>query len=202
MNGDLTWQGFTKIKDEAEAALVSIYIPEFDDAVEAGKLLSNFGAVWESTSIARKNRLLKSMLQAIYVDLDTREVVGLLPKETFLAPIMAMADRTNVALVDSKKECLVGMVETGESRTPRPEEPIIRIYYKLVRRFVLGLFRHRRRILERPSRLNFGRPYRRLVGRIPDLWRLTSPPPGLAGSRRSRFRRLERIHVRQLLFAT
>ncbi len=45
-----------------------------------------------------------------------------------------------------------GMVETGESRTPRPEEPINRMYYKLVRRFVLGLFRHRRRILKRPSR--------------------------------------------------
>ena len=119
VNGDLTWQGFTKIKDEAEAALVSIYIPEFDDAVEAGKLLSNFGAVWESTSIARKNRLLKSMLQAIYVDLDTREVVGLLPKETFLAPIMAMADRTNVALVDSKKECFSrDGGDGGESNSP------------------------------------------------------------------------------------
>ena len=94
------------------------------------------------------------------------------------------------------------LVETGESRTPRPREPINRMYYKLVRRFVLGLFRHRRRILERPSRLIFGRPYRHRFGRIPDLWRLTSPPPGIAGSRRSRFRRLERIHVRQLFFAT
>ena len=49
-------------------------------------------------------------------------------------------------------------METGESRTPRPEEPISRMYYKLVRRFVLGLFRHRRRILERPSRLNLWPP--------------------------------------------
>ncbi len=92
----------------------------------------------------------------------------------------------------------VALVETGESRTPRPEEPINRISYKLVRRFVLGLFRYRRRNLERPSRLIFGRHYRRQAGRIPDLWRLASPLPGIAGSRRSRFRRLERIHVRQL----
>ena len=63
-------------------------------------------------------------------------------------------------------------METGESRTPRPEEPIIRMYYKLVRRFILGLFRHRRRNLERPSRFIFGHPYRRRLGRIPDLWRL------------------------------
>ena len=91
-------------------------------------------------------------------------------------------------------------METGESRTPRPEEPIIRMCYKLVRRFALGLSRHRRRNLERPSRFIFGRPYRRRVGRIPELWRLTSPHPGVAGSRRSGSRPLERIHVRQLLF--
>ena len=64
------------------------------------------------------------------------------------------------------------LVETGESRTPRPEEPIIRMCYKLVRRFVLGLFRYRRHNLERPSRFIFGRPYRHRIGRIPVLWRL------------------------------
>ena len=176
--------------------LVSIYIPEFDDAVEAGKLLSDFGTVWkllqwrEETGCSRR--------------LDRREVVGLLPQKTIMAPIRAMAERSNVLVLDANKECLKRrLVETGESRTPRPEEPIIRMYYKLVRQFVLGLFRHRRRNLERPSRFIFGRFLTGVwLACIPDLWRLASPPPGLAGSRRSRFRRLERIHVRQLLFAT
>ena len=119
INGDLTWQGFTKIKDEAEAALVSLYIPEFDDAVEAGKLLSDFGNVWKSASVGRKNRLLKSMLQAIYVDLDNREVVRLLPQKTFLAPIMAMADRGDVAMVDAQKECFRrNGGDGGESNSP------------------------------------------------------------------------------------
>ena len=44
------------------------------------------------------------------------------------------------------------LVETGESRTPRPEVPISRMCYKLVRRFVLGLFSYRRPELKRPSR--------------------------------------------------
>lgn len=47
INGDLDWKGFSRIKEEAEAALVSIYVPEFDDAVEAGKVLSDFGKLWE-----------------------------------------------------------------------------------------------------------------------------------------------------------
>ena len=104
INGDLTWQGFTKIKVEAVADLISIYIPEFDDAVEAGKLLNDFGTVWESASVGRKNRLLKTMLQAIYVDLDKREVIGFLPKKTLMAPIMAMADRCDVAVMDATRE--------------------------------------------------------------------------------------------------
>ena len=119
ITGDLTWQGFTKIKDEAEAALVSIYIPEYDDAVEAGNLLNNFGAVWESASVGRKNRLLSSMLQAIYVDLDKREIVGLLPKKAFMAPILAMSDRSDVAVIDAKRECFRrNGGDGGESNSP------------------------------------------------------------------------------------
>ena len=119
INGDLTWQGFTKIKDEAEAALVSIYIPEFDDAVEAGKLLNDFETVWESASVGRKNRLLKTMLQAIYVDLDKREVIGLLPKKTLVAPIMAMADRCDVAVMDATREYFSrNGGDGGESNSP------------------------------------------------------------------------------------
>ena len=119
INGELTWPGFTKIRDEAESALVSVYVPDFDDAVEAGKLLSDFGTVWETATVARRNRLLRSMLQAIYVDLDKREVVGLLPKKTFMAPIMAMADRRDVVVLSTKKECFTGNGgDGGESNSP------------------------------------------------------------------------------------
>ena len=139
VNGDLTWQGFTKTKNEAEAALVSIYIPEFDDAVEAGKLLSDFGTVWETASVGRKNRLFKSMLQAIYVDLDAREVIGILPKKAFMAPIMAMADRTDVEVLDASRECFSrNGGDGGGSNSPSRRSPD-RICYRLVRRFVSRL---------------------------------------------------------------
>ena len=152
VNGDLTWQGFTKIKNETEAALVSIYIPEFDDAVEAGKLLSDFGTVWETASVGRKNRLLKSMLQAIYVDLDAREVVGILPKKTFMAPIMAMADRTDVEVLDASRECFSrNGGDGGESNSPSRRCPR-RMCYRLIRRFVVAPASFRRLNLTRASR--------------------------------------------------
>ena len=108
------------------AALVSIYILEFDDAVEAGKLLNDFGTVWESASVGRKNRLLKSMLQAIYVDLDKREVIGLLPKKTLMAPIMAMADRCDIAVMDATREYVSRNGGDGGGRAPRfPSIPVL-----------------------------------------------------------------------------
>ncbi len=98
INGDLDWHGYTKTKEEAEAALVKIHVPGIDDAMEAGKVLANFGDLWQSASISQRNRMLHSMLQAIYVDLDKRKIVGLLPKRNFMGPILAMAERTDVGL--------------------------------------------------------------------------------------------------------
>ena len=43
LEGGLTWQGITKIKEEAGGLLASAYVPEFDDAVEARKILRDFG---------------------------------------------------------------------------------------------------------------------------------------------------------------
>ena len=59
------------------------------------------------------------MLQAIYVDLDKREVVGLMPKGTFLAPIMGMAERREVAVPGPEKECSGrNGGDGGESNSP------------------------------------------------------------------------------------
>ena len=81
-------------REQADADLVRIHVPGFDDAVEAGKALTNFGDLWQSASVGQRNR----MLQAIYVDLDKREIVGLLPKKNFLGPILSMAERADVTL--------------------------------------------------------------------------------------------------------
>ena len=119
LEGELSWRGFLKLKDEAEVLLASAYVPEFDDTIEAGKILRDFGTFGGPASVARRNRLLRILLHAIYADLDEKRVVGLAPKDVFFAPILAMGD--NVAGLPGEGILLEGMVETGESRTPRPE---------------------------------------------------------------------------------
>ena len=83
------------------------------------------------------------MLDAVYVDLlATRSIVGLLPKPAFYSLLESLKQRPNSnvtvfnpletdelgqgdqkenAPVTSGRE-MVGLVEAGESRTPRPEE--------------------------------------------------------------------------------
>ena len=105
VEGDYTWAEYTKIRNETEGLLAGAYIPEFDDAVEAGKLLSDFRNLRQCASVAKRNRLLRTMLHAVYVDSERKQVIGLAPKQAFLAPIMAMADRCDVAVMDATREC-------------------------------------------------------------------------------------------------
>ena len=99
LEGELEEQKYEKMRDNADATLARIYVPELDDRAEAGKVLADFQTLWQSTSTARKNRMLCAMLQAIHVNLDTRLVTGLVPKDTFFVLIKAMAENENVTIL-------------------------------------------------------------------------------------------------------
>ena len=66
---ELTRQGFTKVKEEAGGFPASAYVPEFEDAVEAGKILREFGTFRGRASVARRDRHLRTMLHAVYAHL-------------------------------------------------------------------------------------------------------------------------------------
>ena len=73
-----------------------------DDAVEkAGKLLEDFGSLWESANIKERNRLLRTVLQAVYVDFERREIVSIQPHQAFAGPLRAMAARSDLTLVEA-----------------------------------------------------------------------------------------------------
>ena len=105
LDGDIDRQKYLTLRNEAEKALLGLYIPEYDDAVEAGTMLRNFGALWQSSTTDRRNRMLKAMLHAVYVNPEEKKIVGLVPKETFLAPILAMAERSEVTILDGRNMC-------------------------------------------------------------------------------------------------
>ena len=80
--------------------------------------------------------------------------------------------------------CVAGG-DGGESNSPS-RRANSRICYKLVRWFVTRPHEAPPTEPLESQPVSLWLPYRRGAGRIPDLWRLTSPLPGIAGSRRSR----------------
>ncbi len=105
--------------------------------ISAGEVLENLGFVWDKATLEEKHRLLRTMLEAVYVDLAaSRSIVGIQPKAPFY-PLFDSLKQTpgNKVMIfrpgeveqkktgpvcEAEPDC--GLVETGESRTPRPEE--------------------------------------------------------------------------------
>ena len=95
---DLSKERYDLIKSNADTEIATLYIPEIDDAVKASQLVTDLGTLWSAASAGQRNRLLRSMLDAIYVDLGSREIVGPLPKESFMALVLAMDERSGVTI--------------------------------------------------------------------------------------------------------
>ena len=78
------------IKENAEAELATIYVPQLDDAAEAVEILTDLNELWESVDRGQPNRLPLAVFHRIYVDLENREVVGFRPLKSFNALRQAM----------------------------------------------------------------------------------------------------------------
>ena len=117
--GHADWKEYQIDREEAKSALLRLYIPEYDGAVEAGNMLRDFGSPWKFSSVARRNGMARAMLEAVYVNPEEKKVVGLVPKEMFLAPILAMAARSEVAVFDGSNKCSGrNGGDGGESNSP------------------------------------------------------------------------------------
>ena len=117
--GDIDKKEYQRDRDASRNALRRLYIPEYDDAVEAGNLLRDFGALWQASTVARRNAMAKAILRAVYVNPEEKKILGLEPKETFLAPVLAMVHRTDVAVLDGSHTCARrNGGDGGESNSP------------------------------------------------------------------------------------
>ena len=105
--------------------------------MHAGELLESLGLIWDKATDEEKHRLLSGMIEAIYIDLAaSRSIVGIQPKPPFynlFESLKHMPDNKVTIFRPGTKQKETGpsfpgpdyaMVETGESRTPRPEEAV------------------------------------------------------------------------------
>ena len=133
------------IKENAEAELTTIYVPELDDAAEALKILTDLRELWKAVDPGQRNRLLLAVFHCIYVDLGNREVVGSRPMKVLYALLQAMDYREDVEIWPTPfGEFARDGGDGGESHSPSRNFPN-RICYKLVRRSNLAVTVSRRR---------------------------------------------------------
>ena len=119
LDGDIDRSRYLNIRDETEQALLKMYVPEYDDAVEAGELLRDFGKLWQDSSVGRRNGMAKAILKAVYVNPEEKKVVGILPRKTFLPVVLAMADRTDLVVYENWNSCSGrNGGDGGESNSP------------------------------------------------------------------------------------
>ena len=103
-----------------------IVIPQANAAEEAGKLIMDLTRLWKNANIEQRRKLLLTMLDTVYVDAkETISIIAVKPKPPF-KPIFLVAASRNGSdihiLNEPYKDSSVFLVETGESRTPRPEK--------------------------------------------------------------------------------
>ena len=145
LEGDLNKERYLIIKENAEAELTTIYVPELDDAAEAVRILTDLKELWNSADPGQRNRLLLAVFHSIYVDLENREVVGFRPMKAFNALLQAMDYREDVEVWPTPYgEFTRDGGDGGESHSPSRNFPD-RICYKRVRRSSLAAEDSRRR---------------------------------------------------------
>jgi len=109
-----------------EMELESLVIPQANAAEEAGRLILDLPKLWAGANQEERRILLLSMLDAVYVDAKrTKSIIAVKPKPPF-KPVFQVAASREESDISIIKEPYNGsslfLVETGESRTPRPEE--------------------------------------------------------------------------------
>jgi site-specific DNA recombinase len=110
--------------------LESLVVPAANAAEEAGKQIMDLPKLWLRANLEEQRKLLLTMLDAIYKDAKKiKSVVAIKPKPPFI-PIFQVAVTkggsdiriVNEPLRTESGSPVVFLVETGEGRTPRPEE--------------------------------------------------------------------------------
>jgi DNA invertase Pin-like site-specific DNA recombinase len=113
-----------------ELSLESLVVPDYNAAEAAGKLILDLPKLWVSASLSEQRKILLTMLDAVYIDAKGgKRVIAVMPKPPF-RPIFQVASAKkdskihiiNEPLGSSPKGSAVFLVETGESRTPRPRK--------------------------------------------------------------------------------
>ena len=100
LEGDLPRDQYGERKRSLDNQLASLVIPDVDAAQEAGRLLEGLAALWQEADLRERCRLLRAMLEAVYVDpVEERAIVALQLKPSFRALFQIATTRAGSGVI-------------------------------------------------------------------------------------------------------
>jgi len=92
VDGMISDRAYEAEKRHLMERLASLRVPEADIALEAGALLDQIQDLWREATAEERNNLLSGMLEAVYVDVPARLLVGITPKGPFRQAFSALEE--------------------------------------------------------------------------------------------------------------
>jgi len=121
--GNVSDEDYTRQQAELKRAISQQRVPEVEEAISAGELLSDLSKLWQGATEVERHELLRGMVSKVYVDLLTKRLVGLTPTPSFWSLFEEVRLTSNKVLLLKPEEvkrrlaehqaALVVLVETG-----------------------------------------------------------------------------------------
>lgn len=89
LDGGVTRGEYEIMKAELEARVNAVVEPIEKDMLDAGRMLERIGVVWPDMTTAERHAVLSDMMEAVYVDVPAKRVVGVAAKPSFRALLKA-----------------------------------------------------------------------------------------------------------------
>ena len=126
-DGAYTDEDYRRRLDDIDAKILSA-VPVLRPSIEAAaELLDDLPGLWREALPEERRKLIVPLVDRVYLDLKTKRISGIKPRpgfESLLGHAIHQAYGSTCALLSQDELQTipnVGMVETGEGRTPRPE---------------------------------------------------------------------------------
>ena len=117
----ITEEEYQREREELDAQLRIAQLSTTIELDEVAELLENLAELWDAANPDERRRLLRTVVEAVHVDIDSKRIVAIAPVPAFRTLIESAIERTadpSAVLVDpDKAETLESMelVETGEA---------------------------------------------------------------------------------------
>ena len=130
-DGAYTDEDYERRLDEIDAKILSTVPASLPSIEEAAELLDDLPLLWQEALPEERRKLVAPLVDQVYLDLRSRRIAAIRPKQGFQELLTRSIQRLKHAPCillspDEVRELQnVGMVETGEGRTPRPKGPLV-----------------------------------------------------------------------------